>query len=609
MQPATSATKAPVNARKATLAWTRAPLWLALLGAFAVALFVFVPPQMANLLIRIGRPMVHLPIHEHIAEAAGALARQVFRTPPEAYALAEVARLANVVPNAGLALFNSDGQLVWHSADFPEATHLPDFSTTIREGRVWVDLRQSTDTPPKHHFLAMVPVRQYGRVAGALLMRLDDTALWAEMHKIAQAAVGGFLLIAALFGTVVTWALLAGQKVRARARAEVLQAQNAALDQQLRLGRQMQLLAELNEWLQSARDQDELFDMVVRFFAVLLPGSRGAIYIYSNSRDVLDGAVTWGGATMHAHMHPCDCWALRRGRTYEFGQSPVAFACAHVAEAAPEPYVCLPFLAHGETIGLMTVTFPPGLAEEEKRAFRRLAQTCAEQVSLAIANVRLRDELQAQAVRDALTGLFNRRYLMDRLASLGRRQGKAPLALLALDIDHFKRFNDNHGHDAGDTVLRTVAEAIVAELSAFEGPGFACRAGGEELSVLLPDCPREKALAFAEALRARIEQTRVNYNGAPLPGVTVSIGVAVIPDHAASISELLQRADSALYTAKHRGRNTVVPADAIAPGILSGSKSVSLPAQTEPAEPISSPRDKPSPNAVAKTDAVALAAE
>jgi len=555
--------------------------------ALAAGVLAWVPGFMADLLIRTGRPMVHLPVQDRIGQVAAAMAPRLFRPSPEAYSVAEVERLAAMVPNAGVALFDASGAMVWRSAGFPEAaTAFADPGPALAEGRTLIALMTATDDPGRRYFLALTPVRQFDRVAGGLLMRIDDTALWTTMRDISLTLIAALLAGALLIGGALLQTAARAQRARAQARTEVLHARNAAMSEQLRLGQQMNLLADLNEWLQSSRDLDELYGMVVRFFDVLLPGSRGSIYIYSNSRDVLDGAIGWGGAGHHAHIHPGDCWALRRGRTYEYGLSAVAFACAHVHDHAhahddePEPYLCLPFLAHGETVGLLHVVYPRGLDEAGRRAFRRLAQTCAEQVSLAIANVRLRDELRSQAVRDPLTGLYNRRYMLDRLRALTGRRGGSGLALISVDIDHFKAFNDNHGHDAGDAVIRAVGEAMVAVL---DGAAFACRCGGEELAIVLPETGMDGAMEMAERLRARVEATFVAHNGVTLPAVTISVGVAAFPAHARSLPELIQRADAALYTAKRRGRNRVVPADQAEAGILSGPGAADPLAQVETA--------------------------
>ncbi len=181
---------------------------------------------------------------------------------------------------------------------------------------------------------------------------------------------------------------------------------------------------------------------------------------------------------------------------------------------------------------------------------------CAEHISLAIANVRLRDELRNQSIRDLLTGLYNRRYFLENLRTAIDRaeKTKGSLSVISFDADRFKNFNDNHGHDAGDMVLRAISEAVQTELNADE---LGARYGGEEFAILLPGAKREDALATAEKLRKAIENIKIQYGGGELPNVSISAGVATFPEHGRSPQVLLKSADQALYEAKKQGRNRV----------------------------------------------------
>ena len=192
---------------------------------------------------------------------------------------------------------------------------------------------------------------------------------------------------------------------------------------------------------------------------------------YSNSRDVLDGACGWNGGAHHPHIHPQDCWGPRRGRAHAFDDSEVKFLCGHVHEEDAKEYICIPCLAPGQTVGMMhLIAHHHGSADFA--AQRKLAQMGAEQTSPAIADGRVRDELQFQAIRDPLTGLHNRRHMMDTLRRRIETRKNAPFSI---DIDHFKKFNDNHGHDARDVVLRAVGEGLS---TACDGSEIACRIGG-----------------------------------------------------------------------------------------------------------------------------------
>jgi len=175
---------------------------------------------------------------------------------------------------------------------------------------------------------------------------------------------------------------------------------------------------------------------------------------------------------------------------------------------------------------------------------------------------RLRDNVQISiemAITDALTGLFNRRYMESHLASLLEQAGARgkPLTVLVLDIDYFKSINDSHGHDAGDDVLREFALRIKRSI---RGIDLACRYGGEEFVVVMPETDMAVAAMVAERLRRRIaaEPFAINAGASSIP-VTISIGIAALRDADDNAAGLLKRADQALYRAKRDGRNRVVP--------------------------------------------------
>ena len=322
-------------------------------------------------------------------------------------------------------------------------------------------------------------------------------------------------------------------------------------------------LSELDEWLQCCKSLDELFTVVSSFMAKLLPGTTGELYIYSNSRDVLDGACYWNGGGGLEHIAPDACWALRRGRPYEFGVGTIDFECDHVTEQGVDVtgsrYLCVPIVAHGDTVGLLHIRFGAGDHGNPHTDLHQFAIQCGEHISLAIANVKLRDELRDQSTRDPLTGLYNRRYFIEMLRSeIGRAaRSDDELGLVTFDADNFKAFNDNHGHDAGDMVLRAIGDTVQ---HMFKNRETACRYGGEEFAVLVPQTSLAEATEIAETLRQAIEAVRIRYGNDELPKVTISAGVSVYPAHGRLPQDLLKAADAALYQAKADGRNCVAVA-------------------------------------------------
>ena len=173
---------------------------------------------------------------------------------------------------------------------------------------------------------------------------------------------------------------------------------------------------------------------------------------------------------------------------------------------------------------------------------------------------RLELAVAEQAIRDPLTGLFNRRYMDETLArELDRAQRRdLPVSVIMLDIDHFKRLNDTYGHAAGDAALRRFAQILLGSVRREDVP---CRFGGEEFAVIMPEMPPDKARERAEAWRAEVEKMQVELGGASIGSVSVSAGVASFPEHGATGTEILDAADRALYRAKSGGRNRVVMAE------------------------------------------------
>ena len=329
-----------------------------------------------------------------------------------------------------------------------------------------------------------------------------------------------------------------------------------------------QLLALTSEWLYSAKSFDELLMVVQRAMHTLIPEADGALYIYGASRSTLDLATSWGSVPeFPPHILPDECWALRRGRAYAYGLKPIQFTCDHVSKP-DTPYFCLPIIAHGETIGLLHIIFDGfeenGLMRHMRDDVLRnrwdVSLICAEQISLAIANVRLRQELHDKSMRDALTGLWNRRWFMERALrefASAEPQGNG-VGLIMLDVDHFKAFNDRFGHDAGDMVLREVGAILTRVASEKIHP---CRLGGEEFVLLCPDMPVADVAALACRIRGALQALRLSVAGTELPQVTASAGVASFPDHGRSVEDVLKAADQALYLAKDQGRNCTVVAE------------------------------------------------
>ena len=243
--------------------------------------------------------------------------------------------------------------------------------------------------------------------------------------------------------------------------------------------------------------------------------------------------------------------------------------CKHVSQPVTNGYLCVPMMAQGETLGILHLRSGQPAAsqtgqEQETLAVSQgqLAVTLAEHIALALANLELRETLRQQAIRDPLTGLFNRRYMEETLERELRRaeRRKVSLGVVMFDLDHFKKFNDTFGHPAGDVVLREIGAFLQTRVRVED---IACRYGGEEFLVILPEASLDDTRKRAEQLRKGIKQLHVRYHDQALGAVTVSLGVAVFPDHASTTEAIVRGADAALYRAKGEGRDRVV----VAPGM------------------------------------------
>lgn len=319
------------------------------------------------------------------------------------------------------------------------------------------------------------------------------------------------------------------------------------------------LLAKMGELLQSCQSREEVFAAALGFAPRIFPSRRGAVALFNSSRNLVEIAGQWRECQLPVmSFEPDGCWALRTGHPHLVVKGDTTARCAH-AGGVVNTYLCVPILAQGEALGILHIQATdenPSLGEAEL-SFKT---TFAAQVGLSVANIRLREALRAQSTKDPLTGLYNRRYLQEMLDREIRRaiRSEQHLGVLMLDLDHFKKFNDTYGHEAGDAVLRETASFLARSIRVED---FVCRYGGEEFVVVLPTADLRAAEARAERIRSKLRDLVVMHDGRSLGVITVSVGVAALPDHGMSEKELLQAADAALYRAKRGGRDRVVVAD------------------------------------------------
>ncbi len=316
------------------------------------------------------------------------------------------------------------------------------------------------------------------------------------------------------------------------------------------------LLSEISDVLQACRTIEEAYTAISTFLKLMFPDVPGGIFLINASKNLVEAVVTWGAPPMTSHgfFLPNDCWALRRGRLHFAGALHGNLQCQHLDHPLPAASLCVPMIAQGEALGMLYLSsLESGTVIEAKQ---QLAVTVAEHISLALANIKLREKLENQSIRDPLTGLFNRRYMeesLDREIQRCDRKNQS-LGVIMLDVDHFKRFNDTFGHEAGDSVLKELGKFLQKYV---RGSDIACRYGGEEFTLILPEGTLEVTSKRAEQLREGIKHLNLKYRHEPLGQITLSLGVASFPEHGMTGQAVIREADAALYKAKREGRDAV----------------------------------------------------
>jgi len=324
------------------------------------------------------------------------------------------------------------------------------------------------------------------------------------------------------------------------------------------------LLAEMGDLLQACTSTEEASRAIGHTIPQLFPDTSGGLFVYNASSDKLETVFTWGLPSTKQNqlgIEPDKCWALRRGRPHRMKNLCTAFPCQDLPK--PEQILCIPMVAHGDTLGVLhlRVDEPSGASPKSAMLLKeQLALTSAEHMALSLSNLNLRETLRHQSIRDPLTGLFNRRYMDETLERERLRAARAntSLGVIMLDIDHFRKFNDMFGHEAGDKVLE---ELGILLKNYIRGSDIACRYGGEEFILILPESPMEIVIKRAELIRSEVKNMSVQHLGQSMGSITLSLGLAIFPQHATTSDALLRAADRALYRAKKAGRDQVIIAN------------------------------------------------
>ena len=417
----------------------------------------------------------------------------------------------------------------------------------------------------------------------------DEEALLAQRNEAARARaravessvtvrIGGFsALMAVLFLLVIR----ESKKLRI-AEQTALHAQTSlegSLQQLQSETESGKLLNDLQANLQICVNPSEAYEVLGGYAQKFIPHSAGAVFAIDSSRNLMGVMASWGDSlspTQHV-LSPEDCCAMRGSRLHLRMETSEGLACRHFSGSIPDAYICLPLAALGETLGILHISVPNSNVFTPARL--ALIQQSGEYAALRLANLRLREKLHDQSIRDPLTGLYNRRFLEATLDQELHRSSRhhTGVGVIMADIDKFKSFNDSFGHNAGDIVLKEVGALFRRSVRTED---IVCRYGGEEFLMVLPDTTLESVRERTEVMRDAIEKLELQHAGHALGKITASFGISFSQDGVLTPDILLRYADEALYESKRRGCNCVSLSDSVANLLAEKNKEAPSPTLT-----------------------------
>ncbi|MEH2362530.1 diguanylate cyclase [Nostoc sp.] len=312
-------------------------------------------------------------------------------------------------------------------------------------------------------------------------------------------------------------------------------------------------LSDMADMLYSCESEDEVYKVVALTCSKLFPNMSGSIYIIANSKNYVQMNSIWGGERTSKEIFlQSECWALRRGKINLLSPRNSGLMCSHLIQPVSGAHLCVPLFGQGELVGVLHIYALAEISPEDQQITEIIARTLA----FALNNISIKQRLTHENLRDAMTQLFNQNYMQtiteQRLAE-AERSGE-PLSVIFLDIDNFKSYNSRYGHLTANIVLQGLAKLLLKSIRSFD---IACRWGGEEFVIVIPNITLETLRKRVEQLRLDVEQMQLKDGDQILESITASFGIAV-SEPGITVKDFLNRADQAMLEAKRTGKNRVM---------------------------------------------------
>ena len=436
----------------------------------------------------------------------------------------------------------------YHSPNIERLTGYP-FETFMSDWNFWI-----TDVIfPEDRVAAMTQAEKLAKGQDSeneyRLVRADGEIIWVRDSGRVQKRKDGTRIV---YGVI--------SDITERKKSERLL--RKSFREQERRTRELYLLNQMSALFQTCHTEEETYKVVVSTCKWLFPSTSGCLQMLDASKMMLEEKDFWGEPPPNARRDYIEkCQPLSQ----ENNVPDLAFLETNLAYFPQEGIVFAPIMTQGEILGQLSFCFEkpaPGYSEQDRKremkAKRMVITRIVAHYALFLVNLRLREALKVEAIQDPLTHLYNRRYLETSLEReiYRAKRNKTPVGILMLDLDHFKKLNDTYGHTAGDLLLQKIG-ALLKESTRVED--IACRYGGEEFLLILPGASLENCEKRARHILRTIRKFQLIYQGNRLK-VTISVGVAALPEHGFEVSTILKTADSALYQAKTNGRDQVIVA-------------------------------------------------